>query len=126
MSKDVIFHERTFVQLEDQNGQIDSKEDLSYLSYENGGEHINAQQEEDIYTQMKEDTYEDHDVKRSSRLRKTPDYLKDYHHQIHNSKINPNNTQVMYPKSSILSYNSLNKNQLCLIAFVSSHVESKL
>jgi len=74
---------------------------------------------------MEENTPKDHDVRSSCRLRKAPDYLKDYHHQIHNSIISYNNTQVRYPISSVLPYNSLNKNQLCLIAFVSSHVEPK-
>ena len=125
ISRDVIFHEETFVQLEDQNGRIDFEEHQSNLLYESGGEHINVQQE-DIHTQMEENTLEDHDVRRSCRLRKAPVYLKDYHHQIHNSIISYNNTHVRYPISSVLPYNSLNKNQLCLIASVSSHAEPKL
>ena len=124
ISRDVIFHERTFIQLEEQIGQTDSEEDMSYLSYENAGEHV--QQQENINTQTKEDINESNDVRRSSRLRKAPDYLKDYHHHIHNSTISHNDTQVMYPISSVLPYNSLDKNQLCLIASISSHSEPKL
>jgi len=69
---------------------------------------------------------ESHDVRRSSRLRKAPHYLKDYNHQIHNSTISHNDTQVMYPISLVLPNNSLDKNQLCLIASISSHNEPKL
>jgi len=103
ISRDVVFHE--VVQLDDQNGRSRYEENQSYLSYENGGEHTNIQQEEDAHAQMEEDTHEDHDVRRSFKLRKSPDYLKDYHHQIHNSIINHKNTQVRYPISSVLSYN---------------------
>jgi len=95
ISKDVIFHERIVIQLEDQIKGINSEEDLSYLSYEDDGEH--KQQEENTHTQTEEDTSENHDVRRSSRLRKAPDYLKDYYHQIHSSIIRHYNTQVMYP-----------------------------
>ena len=98
---------------------------MSYLSYENVGEHV-QQQEENINTQIEEDMNESHDVRRSSRLRKAPHYLKDYNHQIHNSTISHNDTQVMYPISLVLPNNSLDKNQLCLIASISSHSEPKL
>jgi len=68
----------------------------------------------------------DENVRRSTRLRKTSNYLKDYHHQISNSmKVKAKNTKVKYPINSVLHYDHMTQKQLCLINVVSSHIEPK-
>jgi len=76
--------------------------------------------------QLEGEIHADENVRRSTRLRKTSNYLKDYHHQISNSmKVKAKNTKVKYPINSVLHYDRMTHKQLCLINVVSSHIEPK-
>jgi len=54
-------------------------------------------------------------VRRSDRVRRIPDYLKDYHHQVnfsnsaHNNVDFKNTLKTPYPISTVLSYHSLSE-----------------
>jgi len=121
ISRDLVFHEETFIQtenLEEQNSV--SGHDLLQSIYENicGYTNDNMQLEEvHAYENV------DKDVRKSTRPRKEPNYLKDYHHQISNSmKINTKNAKVKYLIDSVLHYDHINQKQLRLINVVSSHI----
>jgi len=120
ISRDVIFHEGTFIHLENRTDQLISKENHLCLPFENASNYISetVQPKEDVI-QPEDGTCQNGDMRISARLRKAPEYLKDYHHRISNSiKIDSNKTQVKYPISSALSYDHLDKNQLCLITYI--------
>ena len=130
ISRDVIFHEDTFVQKENSEEPTSAFEhDFWQAICENtcGYTNDNKQLEEEIHAdKINADENTNEDVRRSTRQRKEPSYLKDYHHQISNSmKVNTKNAKVKYPIDSVLSYDHINKKQLCLITFVSSHIEPK-
>jgi len=103
---------------------LNSEQNQFYLPLENASENTNVsmQREENTHMQLEENAHEDGDLRRSNRLRKAPECLKDYHHQISSStKVNSNNNQVKYPISSSLSYEYLDQKHLNLIASISLH-----
>jgi len=127
ISRDVIFHEGTFIQLENNTDQLIYEENHLCLPFENASNYINetVQPEEDVI-QPEDGNCQNTDLRRSARLRKAPEYLQDYHHRISNSvNIDYNKTQVKYPISSVLSYDHLDKKHLCLITSISSHAKPR-
>lgn len=65
-------------------------------------------------------------TRRSSRTQKAPDYLKDFHCHLSQSQGNCESFHqgnVLYPLSSILSYNSLSPFHLAYTLAISTHVE---
>jgi len=92
------------------------------LPFDIASDYINEMMQlEENVMQLEEDIRENGDLRRSARLRKTLEYLKVYHHQVSNFiKIDSNRTQVKYPLSSVLFYDHLDKNKLCLITSISS------
>jgi len=76
------------------------------MPHENIGNYIDneVQPEEIDEMQPGENGHENSDLKRSTRSRRAPDYLRDYHHQISNSmRSRTENVQVRYPINFVFS-----------------------
>lgn len=58
--------------------------------------------------------------RRSTRIRKAPDYLKDYHCS---SNVVNNSSSIKYPLSSVISYNNLSANYGSFVMSLSSQTE---
>jgi len=66
-------------------------------------------------------------LRRSTRERKTPAYLEDYHHQIMATPCNKtlrNNDKALYPLNSVISYRKLSERQLKYTLSISTQTES--
>ena len=66
------------------------------------------------------------ELRRSTRTRKTPTFLEDYHHQIMMSPCSKKleeNKKVRYPLNSVLSYKNLSEKQLNYSLSISSQTE---
>jgi len=61
----------------------------------------------------------------SSRIRKPPNFLNDYHHNINNSTQINLKGKTKYPISSVLSYKSLSDTHLCFTMAISSHIKPR-
>jgi len=56
----------------------------------------------------------------STRIKKPPEYLKDYHW---NLNVSNTSSRVKYPLNSVLSYNNLSPSYKSFVMSISSHVE---
>ena len=151
MSKDVVFYEHVFPyqrvegtsnetnspNTHDQNVYIEDQPILSessrviFASCDIIKNNVNNDHESDISIleevcshrdQNLNENYETtQSIRMSTRTKKPPEYLKDYHC---NLNVSDTSSRVKYPLNFVLSYNKLSPSYKSFIMSISSHVES--
>ena len=85
---------------------------------------------EEVCSHIDQNLNEDHDIEQNSesdqsvrmstRIKRPPEYLKDYHY---NLNVSNTSSRLKYPLNSVLSYNNLSPSYKSFVMSLSSHVE---
>lgn len=141
ISQNIIFNETKFV-----NFNVSTAKDIDEQVQEEGynvffdvpssdqseTNEDNHEVIEDNFDEVHEDNHqssegsvnESQEPRRSSRQRKTPAFLNDYHHQIYKASCNKNN-KVKYPMNFFISYQNLSLKHLRFTLSISSNSKPK-
>ena len=112
VSRNVVCHEHIFCKILDNDLQKNIESDQSYFNHMLDNDYVRnneAALNVETITEIAEyPEVADLDLRRSTRTRRMPPYLENYHHQLTSSS----QKKVRYPLNSVLSYKRLSEAQL--------------
>ena len=104
-----------------EDDEASTEEVLDLVEDDSGGNVSNEHEHGDDLSQEQNITSTE-TLRRSSRIRKIPTFLKDYKHQVNNSA-SSSYYKTIYSLSSVLSYDALSKEHLKYTVAISSNIE---